>query len=127
MKTAKQIAARSDIEIADIFKIQLLRKDICEQIHSPYLEDIVQDAFVRVLEGANRYRLCRVVQLQKCDKPYTVQSGADQAKHQNVETRIELVLAFGRLQKRFKLSLVSNTPATTSELEALIQAQSAAG
>jgi len=65
-------SASTDLCLEDLHSVQLKRKDICEQLHSPFLEEILNGAFVKVVYGNNQYRVCKVTKFCMADTPYKV-------------------------------------------------------
>lgn len=99
--------------------IQLKRKDIIEQLHSPFLEEILNGAFVKAVYGSQQYRVCKVTKYLLTDVPYKVQCGTDSGKHREVETKVKLLCQYGKFSKQVRLTQISDKLATTDEFDQL--------
>ena len=79
----------------------------------PMFTEMVTGFYVRVVCSNNSYRMCRVVTVSQAQTSYQIQ-----ASKGKLETRHQLVCAFGNQRKTIQLSLVSNQFFTLGEFNA---------
>ena len=88
-----------------------------EHLQQPFFPELVKGGFVRVVYNQNMYRMCKVIGVTQSSASYSFVAGGSRNAGK-VQTRMEIVCQFGKLQKRMQLSQVSNSELTFGEFNA---------
>ena len=91
------------VGLKEIEELRMTRTEMLKLLKHPLFTEVVTSFFVRVVCSNNTYRMCRVVTLTQAQTSYSIQGSKGK-----VETRHQLVCAYGKQRKAIQLSLVSN-------------------
>lgn len=112
-----------EAELEDYRKITLPRRRLSRWCNEPYFSEAVMNCFVKLFIGENDlgkrcYRLCKIVQINK-NKPYQLPAVKN---HKAVTTDKMLTLKFGKNQRDFPISLVSDATVDDADMKQYIDA-----
>jgi len=116
----------AEAELEEYQSITLPRRRLGRWCNEPYFKDAVMNCFVKLFIGENDlgkrcYRLCKIVGV-KTQKTYQLPSVNNQKP---VTTDQMLTLKFGKNQKDFPISLVSDAKIDESDMKQFIDATKA--
>ena len=116
----------AEAELEEYQKITLPRRRLGRWCNEPYFRDAVMNCFVKLFIGENDlgkrcYRLCKIVDV-KTHKPYQLPPVNNQKP---VTTDKMLTLKFGKNQRDFAISLVSDAKIDEADMKQFIDATKA--
>eukprot|EP00347_Sterkiella_histriomuscorum_P013093 403366048 len=111
--------------LVDAIPIILTRKQLISMLDEDYFDEIIVGCLCKVTYQ-NSYRVCKIKKAQNALSEYVVENPVRQVGQNKIAlpaiyTKKELILKWGSLEKKMKISLVSNQAVSIDELLAFQQ------